>query len=618
LGSEAASLGVTALPPFPNPPVTNTKPESGDATGITWDLSPLMPGGADTAAVAGQGALSLAAAFSDSHRTRIAGYDAGQILAVIRELEHVHEAVTAVYTFASLRFDADRRPPEHGALLSEMEETTALLDALTMFFDLEWIAIEDARAAELLASPELAPYAHLLSVLRRSKPHRLSEPEERMLTEKSVSGVEAWRRLFDEQISGLEVELDGHRIELADAAARLSSGQRSERRDAAAAITAALSPGLRTRVRIFNILLADHAVDDRLRHYPHWLAELNQDNEASEESVQALVAAVRGRYDIPQRWSRIKARALGLDRLLDYDRMAPVGGPPVRVSWDRARELVLSTYSGFSDELGRQAARFFDKRWIDAEIRPGKSPGAYCASTVPQANPFVLLNFSGRLDDVLTLAHELGHGLHFQLAAPRGILQMHTPVTVAETASVFGETLTFAHLLTLAEDPAARFALLAHQLDEAVGTVFRQVAIHLFEDAVHRARRETGELSAEDITAHWMAANRELYGDSVELTENYGLWWSYVSHVFTVPGYVYAYAYGQLLALSMYARYLEEGEPFVPRYLEVLGAGGSRAPQELAQMAGVDLTDAGFWDTGLELIDQRLAQAEAAALEVAS
>jgi oligoendopeptidase F len=598
--------------------VTNTKPESGDATGITWDLSPLMLGGADTAAVLGQGALSLAAAFSDSHRTRIASYDAGQILAAIRELERVHEAVTAAYTFASLRFDADTRPPEHGALLSQMEETTAQVDALTMFFDLEWIAIEDARAAELLASVELAPYAHLLRVLRRSKPHRLSEPEERMLTEKSVSGAEAWRRLFDEQISGLEVELDGHRVELADATARLSSGQGSERRDAAAAITAALSPGLRTRVRIFNILLADHDVDDRLRHYSHWLAELNEENEASEESVQALVAAVRGRYDIPRRWSRIKARALGLDRLRDYDRMAPVGGPPVRVSWDRARELVLSTYSSFSDELGRQAARFFDERWIDAEIRPGKSPGAYCASTVPQANPFVLLNFSGRLDDVLTMAHELGHGLHFQLAAPRGILQMHTPVTVAETASVFGETLAFAHLLSLAEDPAARFALLAHQLDEAVGTVFRQVAIHRFEDAVHRARRETGELSAEEITSHWMAANRDLYGDSVELTENYGQWWSYVSHVFTVPGYVYAYAYGQLLALSMYARYLEEGEPFVPRYLEVLSAGGSRAPEELAQMAGVDLTDPGFWDTGLELIDQRLAQAEAAALEVAS
>jgi oligoendopeptidase F len=230
----------------------------------------------------------------------------------------------------------------------------------------------------------------------------------------------------------------------------------------------------------------------------------------------------------------------------------------------------------------------------------------------------VLLNFSGRLDDVLTLAHELGHGLHFQLGAPRGILQMHTPVTVAETASVFGETLAFAHLLSLAEAPAARFALLAHQLDEAVGTVFRQVAIHLFEDAVHRARRETGELSAEAITEHWMAANRELYGDSVELTDGYGVWWSYVSHVFSLPGYVYAYAYGQLLALSMYARYLEEGEPFVARYLGVLSAGGSRAPEELARMAGVDLSDPRFWDTGLELIDQRLAQAEAAALEVAS
>ena len=398
----------------------------------------------------------------------------------------------------------------------------------------------------------------------------------------------------------------------------MSSDDRQERRRAAEAITAALRPGMRTRTQTFNVILADRALDDRLRHFPHWLAELNLENEASDQSVRALVDAVVARYDIPQRWSAIKARALGLDRMADYDRFAPVGGPPVRISWARAHELVVASYSSFSEELGRPAERFFTQRWIDAELRPGKAAGAYCAPTIPDANPYVLVNFAGRLEDVLTLAHELGHGLHFLLAAPRGVLQMHTPQTVAETASVFGETLMFAHLLTLTEDPAARFGLLSQQLDDAISTVFRQVAIHRFEDAVHHERRERGELSVERIDEHWTQANVEMFGDSVALTEGYRSWWSNISHVFSTPGYVYAYAYGQLLALSIYARYLEEGESFVPRYLELLRAGGSRSPEQLAQIVGVDLSDPGFWDTGLGLIDRQLAEAEAASAGVLS
>ncbi len=586
---------------------------STDATCIAWDLTPLMPGGADAAVAAGQGALSLAAAFADNHRGRVGSYDAARLRAVLDELERVFVTITAAYTFASLRFDADTEPPEHGALLNELEEAAARVETLTTFFDLDWIAIDDARADQLLAASELEHYEHLLRVLRLMRPHRLTEPEERMLTEKSVTGTEAWRRLLDEQLSTLEFQLDGEQLDLEQAVARLSIDDRSERRRAADAISAGLGTGLRTRAQILNVLLADHALDDRLRHFPHWLAELNMDNEASDASVGALVQAVVSRYDIPQRWSRIKADALGLERLSDYDRLAPVAGAPEKVSWDRARELVIQVYSSFSDELGKQAVRFFDERWIDAEIRPGKAPGGYCASTVPDANPYVLVNYAGRLDDVLTLAHELGHGLHYVLAAPRGLVQMHVPVTVAETASVFGETLMFAHLLSLAEDPAARFALLAHQLDEAVSTVFRQVAIHRFEDAVHRARRERGELSVQRIGEHWMKANEELYGDAMQLTDGYRSWWSYVTHVFNAPGYVYAYAYGQLLALSIYARYLDEGDAFVPRYLDMLRAGGSRSPEQLAQIVGVDLTDPGFWDAGLVLIDQQLAEAQAAA-----
>jgi oligoendopeptidase F len=584
-----------------------------DATGIAWELARLMPGGADGAAAAGQGALSLAAAFSETHRTRVAGYDAEQLRGALDESERLNVTLTAALDFAMLRFDAQTEPPEHGALLSELEAVAAQVETLTTFFDLEWIAIDDARADELLAAPELARYRHHLRRLRLARPHRLTEPEERMLTEKAVTGADAWNRLLSEQLSALEFELDGERVDLEQAVAQLSEPDRDQRRRAAEAISAGLAPGLRLRAQVLNVLLADHALDDRLRHYPHWLGALNLDNEASDESVRALVHAVVARYDIPQRWSRIKARALGLERLSDYDRLAPVGAESDEVAWNDARELVLRVYSDFSVELGRQATRFFEERWIDAELRPGKVPGAYCAATVPDANPYLLVNYAGRLNDVLVLAHELGHGLHYRLAAPRGLMQMHTPVTVAETASVFGEMLTYAHLLSRVNDQGSRFALLAHQLDETVATVFRQVAIHRFEDAIHRERRARGELSVQRIGEHWITTQEELYGDSMELTDGYRSWWSYVSHVFETPGYVYAYAYGQLLALSVYAQYLREGDGFVPRYLELLKAGGSRSPEKLAQIVGVDLTDPGFWDTGLELIDHQLGEAEEAA-----
>ena len=584
-----------------------------DAAGIAWDLAPLMPEGADAAAAAGQGALTLAAAFSETHRSRVADYDAAQLRAALDELERVNVTMTAALEYAVLRFEADTDPPEHGALMTELEELAAQVETLTTFFDLEWIAIDDVRAGELLEAAELEHYEHPLRQLRRTKPHRLTDTEERILTEKAVSGVGAWARLLDEQLSGIEVELGGDQLDLEHALARLSSGDREERRRSAEAVSSGLRADVRTRAQILNVLLADHALDDRLRHYPHWLAKLNMDNEASDESVQALVQAVVSRYDIPQRWARIKARALGLERLRDYDRLAPVGRLPDGFGWGEAQDLVIGVYAGFSPELGRAAKRFFDERWIDAEIRPGKVPGAYCASTVPAVNPYVLLNFAGRLDDVLTLAHELGHGLHFLLASPRGLVQMETPVTVAETASVFGETLTFAHLLSRAEDPAARFGLLAHRLDEVIAIVFRQVATHRFEDAIHRERREQGELSVDRIGEHWMAANEELYGDAMELTDGYRSWWSYVSHVFSIPGYVYAYAYGQLLALSVYAQYLRDGDEFVSRYLELLKAGGSRSPEQLARIVGVDLTDPGFWDNGLGLIEQQLADAEEAA-----
>ncbi|HVA43893.1 MAG TPA: M3 family oligoendopeptidase, partial [Acidimicrobiales bacterium] len=378
-------------------------------------------------------------------------------------------------------------------------------------------------------------------------------------------------------------------------------------------VTAGLAPGLSTRAFIFNTLLLDKSVDDRLRHYDHWLASRNLANEASDDSVQALVHAVRNRYDIPQRWYSLKAQLLGVDRLADYDRLASVADQDTQVPWDEARAIVIDSYASFSPSMAEVAGRFFDEEWIDAPVRPGKRGGAFCSYTVPSVHPYVMLNYTSRPTDVLTLAHELGHGLHAYLARHQGPFHQSTPLTLAETASVFGETVVFGRLLGDAPDPTARLSLLAANLDGQVATVFRQTAMNQFEDRAHRARRSEGELSVERIGAIWAETQAELLGDAVSITEGYRTWWSYIPHFIGTPGYVYAYSYGQLLALSVYRQYAEQGSDFVPRYLHLLESGGSDRPEALAKIVGCDLADPGFWDGGLTIIEERLEEAETVA-----
>ncbi|MEA2181364.1 MAG: oligoendopeptidase, partial [Solirubrobacteraceae bacterium] len=431
-------------------------------------------------------------------------------------------------------------------------------------------------------------------------------------------GRSAWSRLFSEQVSALSVSLPGQEepVTLDGALARLMSSDRDVRRGAADAVTDALAPGLRTRAFIFNTLLHDKAVDDRLRKYPNWLADRNLANEASDESVQALLAAVRNRYELPRRWYRLKAQLLGIDRLADYDRMAAVTrDEDDPVEWDDAKELVLDSYASFTPELGDPARAFFVDRRIDAPPRPAKRGGAFAAYTVPSEHPYLMLNYTAKRRDVLVLAHEMGHGLHAELARPRGVLEQHTPLTLAETASVFGETLVFRRLLDKATTPESRLSLLAESIEGSIATVFRQTAMNRFEELVHTSRRKEGELAVDRFNELWTQSQEEMLGDSVQLTPGYRTWWSYVPHFISTPGYVYAYAYGQLLALSIYKRYVDEGESFVPSYLELLRAGGSKSPQELGRIVGIDLADPGFWDSGLALVEAQLEEAETAANE---
>ena len=386
------------------------------------------------------------------------------------------------------------------------------------------------------------------------------------------------------------------------------------RRQAAhASVTAGLEPGLRTRAYVFNTLLHDRAIDDRLRNFPTWVSNRNLDNEASDESVQALIDAVVGRYDIPQRWYALKARLLGVERIADYDRMASVATSASTIGWSAATEVVTDAYSSFSPEMSAIVQQFLREPWIDAPAGPGKRGGAFFAYTAPSHHPYLLLNWTARRRDVLTLAHEMGHGLHAYLAREQGIFHQTTPLTLAETASVFGETVTFGRLLEATSDPAARLALLAESLEGQIATVFRQVAMNRFEDRVHTQRREQGELSVEQFNEAWGATQHALLGDTVEITPGYRTWWSYVPHFMGTPGYVYAYAYGQLLALSVYRVYEERGADFVPQYLELLTAGGSRSPEDLGAIVGLDLADPEFWNGGLEIVEEQLDAAAAAA-----
>jgi oligoendopeptidase F len=545
----------------------------------------------------------------------VAELDGPGLAEAMRELGDLQEIVARAGSFSGLHFSTDTADPERGALFQRVQEKATPIETKLLFFELEWAAIDDERADELLATEGLDFCRHHLHTARRYRPYLLSEPEEKILAEKALTARNAWGRLFEEQIAALQVDLEdgAEPVSLEVALSHLHSGDRSERAHAAERVSAALEPGLRTRGFVFNTLLADKMVDDRLRGYSHWLQSRNLANEASDESVQALVTAVRNRYELPRRWYRLKAQLLGLDRLKDYDRMAAVTDENPTVRWGEARDLVQDSYSSFSPVLGDLVHRFLTERWIDAPVRPGKRAGAFCAYTVPSVHPYVMLNWTSRRRDVLTLAHELGHGVHASLGGRQGIYHFATPLTLAETASVFGETIVFGRLLEQAATPESRLSLLAESIEGSIATVFRQIAMNQFEDRIHTERRESGELALDRIGELWAHSQEELLGDAVEVTEGYRTWWSYVHHFVSVPGYVYAYAYGQLLALAVYGRYEEEGESFVPAYIDLLSAGGSKSPEELGEIVGIDLADPGFWDKGLALVERQLDAAEQAA-----
>jgi len=593
-----------------------TTTELTGAEDIAWDLSDLYESGEDPRLEADvQEAEEAAAAFRDRYYGKTAELTAAELREAIEERERVESIFTRAIYYAHLSFATNMADPARGALIARLTEKGAALDTQLLFFGLEIADLDDDVAEALIADDELEKWRHWLRSLRKFRPYLLSEPEEKIFTEKSVSGVSAWGRLYEELLGALRVELDGEEIGLEEAMAKLYSGDRDLRRRTAAAVTESLAPGLRTRAYVFNTIVLDKSIDDRLRGYETWISSRNLRNETSDEAVQALVDATIARYDVPQRYYRLKAKLIDLDRLTFYDRFAPIGDDPTTVSWEEAKDSVVGAYSDFSQETGDIVDRFFDESWIDAAVRENKRTGAFCATTIPDRHPYILMNFTGDRRSVLTLAHELGHGLHGVLSNPLGLFNADTPLTTAETASVFGEALTFKRLLALEEDPRRRLNLLAGRIEDSLATVFRQVTMNRFEDAAHNERRNEGELSIERIEELWLETQRAMFGDSVDI-DGYGAWWSYIPHFMSTPGYVYAYAYGFLFALSIFRRYEQEGDAMVEPYLELLRLGGSRTPEELAQIVGLDLTDAGIWESGIEALSAELDEAEALAAEI--
>lgn len=546
------------------------------------------------------------------HRGRVGELDAQALARLMAVVGELHDVVGRVDAYATLRFASDSSDSGRGALVQAIQERVLDLERRIVFFELEWAELTPQSVESLLADPELDDCRNYLRVMHAQRQHLVTEPEERVIAAKSVTGKESWVRLFDELNASVPVVVDGDGRTLDEAFSLLAAPDRSLRRASAAAITAALEPDLRTKAFILNTLVEDQAIEDELRGFDHWLARRNLEHQVSDGSIEALMSSVVARYDISRRWYALKAKMLGLDRLADYDRMAPVVDEDVAIGWDDAVGLVLDAYRSFSPPLARLVRRFFDDGWIDAAPRSGKQGGAFCAYTVPSVHPYVLVNYNGRRRDVIALAHEMGHGLHALLASPRGIFHHQTPATLSETASVFGETLVLDHLLSSCSSSKERLALLAEQIEATIANLFRQSAMHRFEESVHSSRRMEGELSVERLGELWNGTQAEMLGEAVNLTEGYGSWWSFVPHFFHAPGTVHAYAYAQLLALALYQQY-RQGEPmFVDSYVRLLSAGGSRPVGALVAEAGCDLDDPGFWEGGLAVVTRLVETAETA------
>ena len=590
------------------------------AEDIIWDLSVFYQSLDDPQIEADIQKLNeLMDAFQARWRGKLAQMSAADFASAYAELEAIYDLSGRLGSFAMLNFSTDTGNPDYMAHMARIQDLDAELNQKLVFFYIEWNALDDARAEKILADPQLAHCRYYLEAERRNKPYYLSEAEEQIVIEKQVTGSAAWTRFFTQLTSAFRFDWLGDEVNMTFVLNKLRDADRDAREMAWRALSDKLEEKSLELTFIFNTLALDKANSDKRRGYASWISSRNLSNKASDEVVEALVTTVTGNYALVARHYELKKALLGYDELYDYDRYAPLNLKESEqfYVWEQARDIVLAAFDNFSPRMKSAAQNFFDCNWIHAPVLPNKRGGAFAAPTVASANPYVFLNYLGDTRDVTTLAHELGHGVHMVLSGREsGLFALYTPLTTAEMASTFAEMLVFQDLMSAEDDQEVKLSMLTEKIEDTFATVFRQISMNRFEDKMHTARRNEGELTAERFSELWLETQREMFGDSVAITDEYGSWWSYVPHFLHTPGYVYAYSFGELLVLALYRIYQEEGAGFVPKYIDLLAAGDSDYPDRLLAKVGVDINDPGFWQKGIDVIEEWVAQAESLARQL--
>ncbi len=602
-------------------PVTGEErmPTTNDAVaqGITWDLSDLYGAYDDPRIAADVERLRVeASAFADTYRGTVdvdGGPAAELLLAAVTALEELHERSGRLQAYAGLLYSADTGRDEHRDLEQRTEQQLTEIQNLVLFFELEWSRVDDVTAQALLDDPQLATHRHYLEQVRKYRPHLLSEPEERIVNEKDLTGPSAWARLHTEITSSLtfSVERDGtprdHTLD--EVLALFHHPDRDLRRRGHDALYAVLQEQGAVLTYVYDTLIQDHLNMDRLRDYPDAMAQRHLSNEVDPAAVAAMMEVTEANYGLAQAYFELKRRLLQLPELRLYDQYAPVGNVDREYPFGDAREMVLESYGAFDPQFRDIALRFFDGRWIDADPRPGKRGGAFCWSPSPQMHPYVLCNYTGTFRDVMTVAHELGHGVHGWLAREQTLLNYHPTLPLAETASVFGEIAVFDRLVASEQDPATALALTCAKVEDIFATVFRQNVLTRFEQTAYEARGD-GRLTSDRLSDLWIEANGKYYGDAVQMTEGYRWGWSYIPHFIHTRFYCYAYTFAELLVLALYSLYREQGRAFVPRFLDLLRSGGRDTPAALLAPLGVDYRDPAFWERGFAELRRLITRAE--------
>ena len=585
-----------------------------------WDLTDLYQDAGDPKIEADLDKLDAQAGkFQDLYRGRLVEgqVTADQLLEALTQYEAMSRLAARVGSYSSLLYSTNTTDPVRGALLQKVRERSSRTSTKMIFFGLELGKVPDDVFAGYLASPQLAPFHHFLEVQRESAKHHLSQAEETILEETANSRGRAFRRLSTEVISRMkfQLEVDGESREMSQSEllAYNYHPDRELREKASLSLAKTLKDNAPTLTFIMNTLLAEKEVMDRLRGYSTPESSRHLDNELPDEAVNTMVEVVVKNFPLVAEYYQLKGKLLGIDKLKNYDRYAPLKKSEEVIAYEKACEIVLEAYKAFSPQLHELALPFFEQGWIDVPVDEGKRGGAFCAGVSPDHHPYILLNYTNKPRDVMTLAHELGHGVHDRLASKQHALDYHPVLPLAETASTFGEMLTFERLFSQLENDEERLALMCEKLEDTFATVFRQISMYRFERAMHKARREEGELTTERYNELWQQNMGEMFGDALELEEPHAWSWLYIPHIVQTPFYVYAYAFGELLVLALYARYKAEGESFIGRYFELLAAGGSRAPQAILGDLGIDITEASFWQGGCDLIASNLAKAKALA-----